>query len=99
MAVIFSFIILSKPAPSASGQACDPDKYMTLIPLNAQGNPKTYTGNGLSISGDGRYVAFTRSQLLPGDTEGREYPFVYERLTCTTAQLPIYQGTPPYDQI
>lgn len=49
-----------------------------------------YTGLA-AISGDGRFVAFvsTASNLVPGDTNGREDVFVRDRLNGTTARVNV----------
>ncbi len=49
---------------------------------------------GLSISADGRYVAFTSvaSNLVPGDTNGAWDVFVRDRLSGTTERVSIDSG-------
>ncbi len=47
------------------------------------------TSRGPDISADGRYVAFSSyaSDLVPGDTNGHEDVFVWDRVTGTTVQV------------
>ena len=54
-----------------------------------QGNDDS--GGGLSISADGRYVAFSSdsSNLVPGDTNGRYDVFVYDRLNGQTERISV----------
>ncbi len=56
-------------------------------------------GNGpssglLTISGDGRYVAFYSwaTNLVPGDTNGSYEPFVHDRSTGTTTRVAVDSG-------
>jgi Tol biopolymer transport system component len=46
---------------------------------------------GLSISGDGRYVAFgsDASNLVPGDTNNETDVFVYDRQTGETTRVSV----------
>jgi Tol biopolymer transport system component len=53
-----------------------------------EGNGDSWTP---SISADGRYIAFTSraSNLVPGDTNGREDVFVHDRLTGQTTRVSV----------
>ncbi len=54
------------------------------------------TGPGISISGDGRYVAFQSraSNLVPGDTNGEDDVFVHDGDSGTTTRVSIaFDGT------
>lgn len=47
-----------------------------------------------AISGDGRYVAFSSyaSNLVPGDTNGRQDVYVYDRATRTVERVSVGKG-------
>jgi Tol biopolymer transport system component len=57
----------------------------------AQGN---FGSQNPSISADGRYVAFTSdaTNLVPGDTNGREDVFVHDRQAGTTERVSLDSG-------
>jgi Tol biopolymer transport system component len=61
-----------------------------------QGGIQTNQGSGdeLSISGDGRFVAFISeaNNLVPGDTNGVEDVFVHDRQTGTTTRVSVGPG-------
>jgi Tol biopolymer transport system component len=59
----------------------------------AQGNGDSGF-NGLSISGDGRYVAFTSdaTNLVAGDTNGCSDVFVHDRQTAATVRVSVDSG-------
>ena len=56
-------------------------------------NVTDYDSN-LSISSDGRYVAFSSSanNLVTGNTNGTDHVFVYDRQTSTTQQVSVATG-------
>jgi Tol biopolymer transport system component len=65
-----------------------------------QGNKWSgFWGNGLAISGDGRYVAFgsDASNLVPGDTNGESDVFVYDRQTRQTTCVSVSPSGVPGD--
>jgi Tol biopolymer transport system component len=53
-----------------------------------------FTEDGVSISGDGRYVAFDSdaSNLVPNDTNGRSDVFVHDREAGTTIRVSVAAG-------
>lgn len=57
----------------------------------SQGNGGSSIGSTLSISEDGRYVAFASaaSNLVPSDTNGTTDIFVYDRQTDTTERVSV----------
>jgi Tol biopolymer transport system component len=57
----------------------------------AQGNGDSGVGIGLTISGDGRYVAFASdsSNLVPGDTNAFSDTFVHDRRLGTTERVSV----------
>ncbi len=62
------------------------------VSVDSSGNQgNNYSGAYLSISADGRYVAFssTASNLVPGDTNGREDVFVRDLQTNTTRRVSL----------
>ena len=62
------------------------------VSLDPAGNQAdNYTGDWLSISDDGRYVAFSSraTTLVPGDTNNAEDIFVQDRLTGTTERVSV----------
>ena len=57
-----------------------------------EGNNQSYaSSSGMSISGDGRYVAFSSdaSNLVPGDTNNLRDVFVHDRVTGVTQRVSV----------
>ncbi len=54
-------------------------------------SPENFSGDGLSLSGDGRYVAFssTASNLVQGDTNRTSDVFIYDRLNRTIERVSV----------
>jgi Tol biopolymer transport system component len=63
---------------------------VSVSSTGAQGNLQSFSG-AAAISADGRYVAFESfaSNLVPGDTNGREDVFVRDRQTGTTTLVSV----------
>ncbi len=61
------------------------------VTLAADGTQTEGSGAGVSISDDGRYVAFNSnaSNIVPGDTNGYQDIFVYDRQTGTTERVSV----------
>lgn len=61
------------------------------VTLAAAGTQTEGTDAAASISADGRYVAFNSnaSNLVPGDTNGQQDVFVYDRQTNTTERVSV----------
>ncbi len=64
---------------------------VSVSSTGAQGNGDSSNGFGLTISADGRYVAFASdsSNLVPGDTNGFSDTFVRDRLLGTTERVSV----------
>jgi hypothetical protein len=60
----------------------------------ATGGPSFGITHRPSLSGDGRWVAFssTAFDLVPGDTNAKEDVFVYDRVTGTTVRVSVKTG-------
>jgi len=63
----------------------------TRVSLDSAGNQANDASDRVSISADGRFVAFTSdaSNLVPGDTNGDPDIFVRDRLTNTTTRVSV----------
>jgi Tol biopolymer transport system component len=63
----------------------------TMVSVASDGTPGNGTSGGMSISGDGRFVAFVSdaSNLVPGDTNGTLDVFVHDRLTGQTTRVSV----------
>jgi Tol biopolymer transport system component len=63
----------------------------TMVSVASDGTPGNGASGGTSISGDGRFVAFSSSasNLAPGDTNGVIDVFVHDRLTGQTTRVSV----------
>ncbi len=63
----------------------------TRVSVNINGNQGDMGSNGLSISADGRFVAFSSvaTNLMCGDTNGVEDVFVHDRKTGQTTRVSV----------
>jgi Tol biopolymer transport system component len=63
----------------------------TRVSFDSAGNQANDASDRVSISADGRFVAFTSdaSNLVPGDTNGDPDIFVRDRLTNTTTRVSV----------
>jgi len=63
----------------------------TMVSVASDGTPGNGASIGTSISGDGRFVAFSSSasNLAPGDTNGVIDVFVHDRLTGETTRVSV----------
>lgn len=66
----------------------------TRISVNSAGRQGDRSSHGASISGDGRYVAFTSEarNLVPDDWNGRSDVFVHDRQTAITTRVGVNSG-------
>jgi Tol biopolymer transport system component len=64
---------------------------INLVSVNSAGNPGNDSSYGLSISANGRFVAFASeaSNLVPGDTNNYTDIFVRDLLTNTTTRVSV----------
>lgn len=69
---------------------CTPDQFPIRASI-ADGEDTVGLSNNPSLSGDGRYVAFTSSanNLVTGDTNNRTDIFVYDRLLCIMSRVSV----------
>ena len=78
---------------SSPGQAPRPGTYpiRVLASDGSQTNDELAHRNRVSISADGRYVAFASaaSNLVPGDTNGVDDVFLFDRNTGTTTRVSV----------
>ena len=66
-------------------------KLTTRVSVNTEGGDANGPSGSPSLSGDGRFVAFTSSatNLVEGDTSIRGGIFIYDRETATTSRLNV----------
>ena len=62
------------------------------VSVNDKGESQNKLASGLSISADGRFIAFGSSadNLVPGDTNETFDVFVRDRLTRTTERVSVH---------
>lgn len=85
LGMISSLLTIAAPASAAQGP-------LIRVSANPSGSQADGESSGGVVSGDGRYVAFTSSatNLVPGDTNGRDDVFRFDR---TTGQLAVVSVT------
>lgn len=78
-------------ALTASAQTETYPKIVSVASDGTQGNGQSRPFDGVAISGDGRYVAFSSdaSNLVPGDTNGVSDVFVHDRMTGETTRVSV----------
>ena len=87
--------VAARPAqPAAAQGSCDPNAAISRVSVDSagvQGNNFSYMP---SLSGDGRYVAFTStaSNLVAGDTNSAQDAFVFDRQMCAPAIVSVSTG-------